>query len=324
MLESLGLSSQAEEVYRTMLAHPTLGVAELANHLGLTETELRESLDVLVDLALLRPSWRRDRTLRLVSPQTGFASLLARAEADIVARQRQIEATRAAVAAMAAEHDELRDRVDTIRHADMDAVRGRLEELAYTARVECLSLTPGGALMADTMSASRPLNQVALERGVSIRNIYQDSFRNDPATLAFARTMAELGSQSRTVPVVPVKMIVVDAEVALLPISSEDPRLGALEIRSPSMLAALCLLFEQMWEHAIPLGEIPRVSTDGLDPVERQLIRLLGAGHTDESAGRRLGVSVRTVRRLMAELTQRLGASSRFQAGAEAVRRGWL
>ena len=47
-------------------------------------------------------------------------------------------------------------------------------------------------------------------------------------------------------------------------------------------------------------------------------------GHTDESAARKLGLSVRTIQRMMSELTGRLGAESRFQAGAEAVRRGWL
>ena len=39
---------------------------------------------------------------------------------------------------------------------------------------------------------------------------------------------------------------------------------------------------------------------------------------------RKLGISLRTVRRRMAELMSDLGADTRFQAGVEAVRRGWL
>jgi DNA-binding NarL/FixJ family response regulator len=61
-----------------------------------------------------------------------------------------------------------------------------------------------------------------------------------------------------------------------------------------------------------------------LTPQERKLLSLLAAGSTDESAGRRLGLSARTVRRMVANLLTRLGAGSRFQAGAEAARRGWL
>jgi DNA-binding CsgD family transcriptional regulator/sugar-specific transcriptional regulator TrmB len=325
VLESIGLSTRAEEVYRAMLGNPTWGVDELVQRLGIPETECREVLDLLVDLALIRPSPGQDGTLRLVSPQAGLAGLLARAEADVLARQKQIEATRAAVEALAAEHaGASRSHVEVIRHEDVDAVRARLEDLAGSARSECLSFSPGGGLTAETMQASRPLNQAALARGVSVRNVYQESFRNDPATLAFARWMAERGSQSRTVPVVPLKMVVVDAEVALVPIDPADTRRGALEIQSPGLIAALCLLFEAIWEQATPFGDPPPVSAEGLEPVERELIRLLGNGHTDEAAGRRLGLSVRTVRRLMADLHQRLAATSRFQAGAEAVRRGWL
>lgn len=61
-----------------------------------------------------------------------------------------------------------------------------------------------------------------------------------------------------------------------------------------------------------------------LSDEDRRLLRLLAAGHTDESAARRLGASVRRVRRRMADLTARLQASSRFSAGAAAARRGWI
>lgn len=324
MLESLGLSAQAESVYRAMLENPSWGVAEISEHLAIGEMELREILDMLVDLALLQPSWHRDGSLRLVSPQAGLAGLLAQAEADIAARQRQIEATRAAIAVMAATHEERRERVDVIRLGDVDSVRSRLEELVHTMKFEWLSFSRGGAQRPESIDAAKPLNQLALERGMSFRNIYQESFRNDPTTLAYARWMAQLGSKSRIVPVVTLQMIIVDRVLALIPINPADTGQGALEVHSPGMVAALHLLFEQVWENATPFGEAPKTTSDGLEPVERELIRLLASGHTDETVGRKLGLSVRTVRRLMSDLTQRLGASSRFQAGAEAARRGWL
>jgi DNA-binding NarL/FixJ family response regulator len=39
---------------------------------------------------------------------------------------------------------------------------------------------------------------------------------------------------------------------------------------------------------------------------------------------RQLGVSERTVRRRVSDLAEILGAGSRFQIGAQAVRRGWV
>ena len=50
----------------------------------------------------------------------------------------------------------------------------------------------------------------------------------------------------------------------------------------------------------------------------------MAAGVTDEAAANRLGVSLRTVRRRVADLMERLDASSRFEAGLKAGRRGWL
>lgn len=51
---------------------------------------------------------------------------------------------------------------------------------------------------------------------------------------------------------------------------------------------------------------------------------LLTAGLTDEGISRRTGLSVRTIRRTVAGVMAKLGAQSRFQAGAEAVRRQWI
>jgi DNA-binding NarL/FixJ family response regulator len=59
-------------------------------------------------------------------------------------------------------------------------------------------------------------------------------------------------------------------------------------------------------------------------PEERNLLARMAAGNTDESIARRLGISDRQVRRRIARLLNQLGVSSRFAAGAEAVRRGWL
>jgi len=57
------------------------------------------------------------------------------------------------------------------------------------------------------------------------------------------------------------------------------------------------------------------------DPV---VLALLAAGMKDRAIARRLGVCERTVGRRVAALCRDLGAVTRFQAGAEAARRGWI
>lgn len=326
MLDLLGLSAQHEAVYRAMLQRPDLNVAGLADHLGVPPGQVREALDVLADLALIRLDSGGD-SARAVRPQAGLIALLAKVEADVAVRQRQVEATRAAITAIAAAHEghEQHEQEVQGRALDgLDAVRERLIELAHHARSECLSFTTGRGQRPDTMEAEGSLNQVALGRGVLIRNVYQDSFRNDPATLAHARWMASLGSQSRTAPTLPMRMVIVDRELALVPVDPNEPVRGALELRSPGVVAGLVALFEQVWHTARPFGDKVSLDEQGLAAQERELLRLLAAGNTDESAARKLAISVRSVQRMMTSLTERLESESRFQAGVQATRRGWV
>ncbi|MER6876214.1 helix-turn-helix transcriptional regulator, partial [Amycolatopsis sp. NPDC000673] len=97
--------------------------------------------------------------------------------------------------------------------------------------------------------------------------------------------------------------------------------------RLPGVVAATAGLFDRIWPEAVPLiptGLDDREGTAGLTRRERDLLTLLCSGSTDESAAARLDISVRTVRRMVADIMNRLGARSRFQAGAKAAGRGWL
>lgn len=68
----------------------------------------------------------------------------------------------------------------------------------------------------------------------------------------------------------------------------------------------------------------PQRDEQGLTGQEQELLRLLGQGFTDEMASKRLGLSLRTARRMMADLMELLGARSRFEAGLLVGGRGWL
>jgi DNA-binding CsgD family transcriptional regulator/sugar-specific transcriptional regulator TrmB len=322
MLDALGLSARDEAVYRAMLDYPGLDLAGIAQNLGVNEDHVRAALDVLVDLALVRVS-PTTQVVRAVRPQAGLAALLAKAEAEITARQRQIETTRALIAGMADDYDS--DRRDEPRRLEgLETVRDRLSELAHSAREECVSFSTGGAQAPSTIAAERPLNLLALERGVQIRNIYLDSFRNDPATLAYAQWMARNGGRSRTVATLPMRLVIIDRQTALVPLDPHDASAGALELTSLGVVEGLYALFEQVWQTATPIGDVAVRDDHGLSMQERDLLRLFAAGHTDDSAARKLAISVRSVQRIMTNLNERLDAASRFQAGVEASRRGWI
>ena len=76
---------------------------------------------------------------------------------------------------------------------------------------------------------------------------------------------------------------------------------------------------------AVPGIAVPVSELSGPRSSERTFIlRQLQSGSKDEQIARTMGLSLRTVRRRIAELMIELGADTRFQAGAEAARRGWL
>ncbi|MFD7732796.1 LuxR C-terminal-related transcriptional regulator [Kitasatospora phosalacinea] len=329
MLEMLGLDGTTEAVYRQMLAAPGCGTAELCAVLGLAEGTVREALDHLAHLTLVRVSRDAPDSLRPVSPELGLELILRRRQEELSRRQHELSVGKATAARLIAEYATLQPERATEygfeRLVGLDAIQARLEALAQELTTECLSVMPGGAQSQASLDAARPLDAEALRRGVRVRTLYQDSARNDQATLAHAQWLTEQGGAVRTAPVLPPRLLVFDREVAVVPIDPANSRLGALCTRAPGILASLVALFEQVWDSAVPLGASPsRDDSTGLNTVEQQLLKLLATGMTDEAAGKRLGVSLRTVRRQMAAIMERLSAGSRFEAGLKAARKGWL
>lgn len=325
MLEALGLGHEVELVYRLILEHPTWGVDEVSRHLTWPEEEVRFALDTLADLKLVRPLSGDPEKFRPVSPQIGLTSLLVRTEAELTRRQSQIEASRAAVSALAAEYGVGSDYAPEVieRHEGTEAVRDRLIELMEATETECLAFQPGPHSPTGR-AAARPLDQVALERGIRIRSVRQEIFRNDPPTLAYVRWFTSIGGEIRAVPTLPMRLVIIDHQCALVPLDPVDSTRGALELRSPGAVAAMRALFEQFWSVATPWDEAPKRDQHGLSRREQELLKLLAAGHTDEVVSRKLGLSLRTVRRMTSDLMDRLGAQSRFQAGANAAQRHWI
>jgi hypothetical protein len=135
---------------------------------------------------------------------------------------------------------------------------------------------------------------------------------------------AEAGESVRILAEVPCRMAVLGEDAALLSEEHGVPTETRVLVRHPAVVAALRLSFETLWEKAmaVPGLDARRSPQDVL--ARGLLLDLLADGAKDEQISRELGVSLRTVRRRVADLLDDLGATSRFQAGVEAVRRGWV
>lgn len=327
MFEALGLSELTESVYLAMLRFPEAGIGDLSRMLNLEEREIRTALDDLARMSLLWTSMSDPENPRPVNLKVGLSALLAREEAEVARRRQGIEESRVAFTALLAQQgpSRPRDKEDGVERVEgLDAIRDRLRDLAGTCEWEACSFMPGGAQSEAGLRASRALDADAIDRGVRLRTVYLDSVRNDQPTFDYAQWLAGLGSEVRTAPTLPLRMLIVDRKVALVPVDTENTGALAVEISNPGVLTGLIALFNSVWKGAVPLGTARRRDDEGLSAQEKQVLRLLGEGHTDELIARRMGVSVRTARRVASNLLARLDAQSRFQAGARAVARGWI
>jgi DNA-binding NarL/FixJ family response regulator len=130
------------------------------------------------------------------------------------------------------------------------------------------------------------------------------------------------GEVARVLPGLPLKLVVVDRRTALLPLTLDRALAQTAVIHRSTLLDAMVTLFEMFWERALPLGS--GTATQELTEQDRTVLALLVTGAKDEAIARELGIGVRTLRRRMRHLMAILDAETRFQAGMQAVRRGWV
>ncbi|SEE64735.1 regulatory protein, luxR family [Streptomyces sp. 3213] len=314
---AVGVSAFEELVYRAILQQPDAGAGGWALLTGTTPAELREACNRLLALGLLQPPDSMGG-LRAVDPRVAIRALIRRRETES-----ELLASTAEEMATAYEAGLLREEPSRLIEvaSGEGAIAARLEEMYARAEHEvCLFDTP------PYLAPPAPqvdLQADLLKRGIVSRGIYAASALEDPNALSRAWNMVELGEQARVLPSVPLKLLVVDGRRALLPLtSSEAGGYCAVVVWHSAVTEALQKLFELAWQQATPLG---RPAGNGeLSEDEQALTRLLAAGLKDEAVARHLGISLRTLRRRVSDLQERLGAASRFQLGLRAAQRGWL
>ncbi|WP_285611794.1 helix-turn-helix transcriptional regulator [Actinokineospora globicatena] len=195
----------------------------------------------------------------------------------------------------------------------------RAEDVVRAARVHVAVLWRDGVLPLTPRATVALLAEVA-DRGVSVQVLCARDNAYAAAELAVAdpgKRAIEVQYAARGLP----DAIVVDHRIAVFPPTLADDAPAAV-LRHSGVVSAARELFTTGWRAAALAHH--RTPLDPLAGAElhQEILALLGQGHTDDTAARKLGVSVRTYRRHVATIMRTLGADSRFQAGALARERG--
>jgi len=321
VLDGLGLTSEQEAVYVVLIDVPSATLEEISRRCpGLPPGP------VIADLE------RAGLVSRLADgPGSGVA--YAAAPPDVAlellvrARQQELARTRLSVAELAARYRQARasagphEVVEVVTTREATALRW--EQLQRSAREQVRSFDRPPYISPAPLN--NPVELEMLATGVAYRAVYHPAGLALPGRPASMRTMIAAGEQARVTESVPVKMFIADDQMGLIPLEVGGSAEAGLIIRASSMLDTLVALFELVWERAIPVhadGDLPAGTGPSRD--EAALLSLLAAGLTDAAIAGHLGTHPRTVQRRVRELLDRLDAGTRFQAGLQAVRRGWL
>jgi DNA-binding CsgD family transcriptional regulator len=317
-LGSFGIGPRGDRLYRAVLRDRHVPVAVLAERFGWPRAEVEDELAPVVALGLLVV---RDGVVVAVSPHLALGRLADLEARTLLERERALDALRGAIPDYAAEErggDLTQARLQPVEvHTGPDVgavvdamIRSTTGELLLIHTTEWLD-DPGWSkddtLLARETAGGRP-----------VRSIYPTAALHRPAALEIVRQWAEIGENVRLLPSPPTRLIVFGSQAALIPVEWGRQPTRRVVVRTPGVVEAMRHFFDILWRQAAPLP--------GSDDTRHlggrgQVLRMLAAGAKDETIARQLGVSLRTVRRRVADLLGELDATTRFQAGVEAARR---
>ncbi|ESU51992.1 LuxR C-terminal-related transcriptional regulator [Streptomyces filamentosus] len=310
------LSTDMRRAYALAVRRRVLTAQGVAEELGLDEPEADRVIAGLVELRLLQQDAEGD-LFAAVAPDSAQLRLLGPLVREISVMQEKADRIRADLGSLLPVYwDEVESaagQIEVVR--DLDVVLTLIEEFSARATTEVLTSQPGGGRPVKQLETALTFAQELLERGVRMRTLYQHTAQFHQGTAAYVVHVAPLGGEVRTTASGFPRMLVFDRRVAVLALKGHPE--GALVLRNENVIDVLVDTFERTWvgAHPFPLsyskGQIVHVSSE----VKDAIMRLLVVGESDKKIAARVGLSLRTCQRHIADLMQEIGARNRLHAG---------
>ncbi|MFI6320749.1 helix-turn-helix domain-containing protein [Nonomuraea sp. NPDC050556] len=324
-LETLGLDPAQTALYTAVLRLHRATLAELAEAMDGPADKVSRQLDDLVRLGVVD---EHSGEYLARHPAAALGRLIAERLDRLAEESRRIDSALGSIRSLIRDYDAGRDYqngpfpVELVSGADVlyESVVGIAVQ---SPRMEVLTAIPDDRTMLDFARKYADQWIDAQRRDLlTFRAVIPVSTLPLPGVRDQLSRLMETGGRVRTLDRVPSWFLTAGAGAAGLPAqwggNLPDHAYNFYLIRAPIVVGVMRSLFEELWGRAVPLPWGRR--GDGMV----QVIRLAAQGMCDESIARQLGVSVRTVRARFADAMAELGAQSRFHAGVEAARRGWL
>lgn len=311
-LEAVGIDKMEEAVYRFLLANRMATSVDVAQMLSLSSRKAQQLLDSIEMKGLVTHSPERPRRYIAASPKLAVEALISQRHLGL----EQVRSTIPELTEYAESSSDTDDREQVVELITSRASLAQVfKQLMHTIQDEALAF----------QRAPRLYNQSTMPAGVRTRTITDAGFLASPGALELLRQDVKNGEEARVFPMLPVKMLIADRRIGLIPLNTENPDGPILLVRASSLLDALRALFDLTWERATPVlftraGKLETGPVSArLSSLTDELIPLLAAGLNDKAIAYEAGISGTTLSRRVNELMRAMDTRTRFQLGWRAA-----
>jgi sugar-specific transcriptional regulator TrmB/DNA-binding CsgD family transcriptional regulator len=326
MLEELGLTEDAERVYRFLTEQAVDGATAIgaASACALGAGRAEVAVRSLEALGLISQSPGEPIRYLTAPPDAAIEVLVLQHQRQLgIARVAGAQLSRAYQRALEAK----RTNVIEILHGS-DAIERRHRQLLLGTQHQLMATVKPPYVTRTTVANQLPTDAEMIRQGVRLRVIYAPESLGERDELEAAWKLVDLGEAARVSSRVPLKIVISDHATALLPLTTDGVATSAILVHQSGLLLALMALFDVLWDDALPLrAGVPGVAAGPRarpKSSDTHLLDLLTLGMTDAAIARQLGISARAVERRISQLKADLHVHTRFQLAYGAVVRGWL
>ncbi|GAB3270391.1 LuxR C-terminal-related transcriptional regulator [Arthrobacter pigmenti] len=322
------LDTASLELYQFAVAQPSWSKTDASTALGYPVREIEAAISQLVDHRLLQePAPGLDQYVAM-SPEVALSELVDEDERTLQDLRLSITARRREFSSLVPLYHAARKNIALSSSVEVLEDRAMIRRLVmdYGRDVtgQVLIAQPGQGSTADVHEQGIKKDLALLESGVVRKTIYHDSTRDHVPTRKSVEALAPVGGEYRTLPYIPMRMMIFDENLVVVSRQQTPDDFAALVIRDSNLIAIFTHLFHVGWELAKPFPLGDESAPSKLNNIQQLILNGLANGYADESIARRLDINVRTCRRHIAWMLEELGATSRFQAAIKAREAGWI
>lgn len=305
-----GISASAEDLYRLLLRTPDA----LDREDGEGVFFAKDADTLLAELESAGLLVRKGERLILMPPSKAIESLITREMRALDARMSELSDARTTLTRYAADYRPLGAETPLAQIVPYPEVQDVLLALIHETDgpVNTIYLT-----LEPSWDERRAMLEAAFALSKGFRLLVPIEYLNHQQIAGELREISSPKIEVRMVSRTVTSLSVYGSLAASTLTDPFDYHSDRLVMRTPALISIFHDYFDTLWRVGVPLIQDADHESD-------RVLLLLAQGFKDEAIASQLRLSLRTVRRRVAELMQQLGVESRFQAGAEAARRGLI